>query len=125
MIVVTEDKNNVWILVLAQNSNKSIPDDRIMGFRMDTGFYAMGNENWGGENYQTAGIDQAGAQLLVKIAKAVKPDANINPNNVVNGQPTPIAGKAFTPTKAAPQAESLDQLDEIVDKVLAKLRNTK
>ena len=99
------------------------PDYRIMGFKMDDGFYAMGTESWAGPDYQTAGIDQAGAQLLVKLAKTVKPDATLNPNNMVNGQPTPIAGKAFQPSK--PQQESLDQLDEVVDKVLAKLRSTK
>jgi hypothetical protein len=111
---IYEDKNNVWIIVLTQDSNKDIPDNRIMGYKMDTGFYVMGSENWGGPNYQTAGIDQPGAQLLVKLAKAVKPDADINPNNIVNGQPTPIAGKAFVP--AAPQQESqLSEYDEYDD----------
>jgi hypothetical protein len=34
-------------------------------------------------------------------------------------------GKSDTSSQSQPQAESFDQLDEIVDKVLAKLRNTK
>jgi hypothetical protein len=116
---IYEDTNNVWIVVFSQNSIRNIPESRIMGFKMDDGFYTMGNDGWGGENYQTAGIDQAGAQLLVKLAKTVKPDAGLNPNNMVNGQPTPIAGKSFTPTKL--KAESLD-IEEVVDEALETVR---
>jgi len=117
---IYEDTNDVWVIVLNQNSNKEIPSTRIMGFRMETGFYAMGNEGWGGQGYSTAGIDQPGAQTLVKIAKAVKPDADINPNNLVNGQPTPILGKAFQKA-TQPQRESID-IDAIVNEALARLR---
>jgi len=116
---IYEDTNNVWIVVFYQNSTKDIPEFRIMGFKMDNGFYAMGSEGWGGESYQTAGVDQAGAQLLVKLAKIVKPDATLNPNNMVNGQPTPIAGKSFKPTKL--QAESLN-IEEVVNEALESVR---
>jgi hypothetical protein len=70
------------------------------------------------------GMDKAGANTLWKLAKAFKPDTQITPNTLIAGQPTPLAGTAFTPYQQ-PQAESLDQLDEVVDKVLAKLRSTK
>jgi len=115
---IYEDTNDVWIVYFYQDKNKDISNSRYMGFIMKDGFYAMG-DGWGGQDYQTAGIDQASAQLLVKLAKAVKPDATLTPNNMVNGQPTPIAGKAFTPTK--PQQESLN-IESAVNEALAKFR---
>jgi len=116
---IYQDTNDVWIVYFYQDKNKDILNYRVMGFKMDDGFYTMGTEGWAGQDYQTAGIDQASAQLLVKLAKAVKPDATLTPNNMVNGQPTPIAGKSFTPAK--PQAESLN-IESAVNEALAKFR---
>jgi hypothetical protein len=62
---------------------------------------------WGGEQDSYAD--------LILIQKTTKKGGNINPNQRPNA-PKPAE---------APVAESFDQLDEVVDKVLAKIRSTK
>ena len=53
----------------------------------------LGDKNW----YSLRGFDMAGAQILTKLAKTIKPDSNITPNSLIKGETTPLAGKAFTP----------------------------
>lgn len=62
------------------------------------GFNLLGNKNSIGtpnKAYALAGFDQAGAQLLVKIAKAINPDSQLTPNRLIGSEQTPIAGKTF------------------------------
>ena len=51
------------------------------------------------DTYLVRGMDQVGANMMWKLAKAFKPDTQITPNTLIQGAPTPIAGKAFKPTQ--------------------------
>jgi hypothetical protein len=119
---IQEDTSGALIVALYGDNKYGVYAGPHFYFLPDKDHYTLSN-NISSGNYQIVGMDQPGAQLMWKLAKAFKPDTQITPNTLIQGAPTPIAGKAFQPTK--PQAESFDQLDEVVNKVLAKLRSIK
>ena len=117
---IQEDTSGALIVALYGPNKYGIYTSPHFYFLPDKDHYTLSDNVASPDKYQIVGMDQPGAQLMWKLAKAFKSDTQITPNTLIQGAPTPIAGKAFQPTK--PQQESLNQLDEeeikSVDQVL-------
>lgn len=116
---IQEDTSGALIIGLYGDNKYGVSSSPYFYFIPDKDHYAMSNNFSVADKYQIRGMDQAGAQLMWKLAKAFKPDTQVTPNTLIAGAPTPIAGKAFQPTK--PQAESLD-IDSVVNEALKSIK---
>jgi hypothetical protein len=94
------DTNGAMAVYLTQTSNNSIATQKAFFFIPEADHYRMSSTGFTHDTFLIRGLDQAGAQLLWKLAKAFKPDTQVTPNTLVDGAPTPLAGKAFQPTPA-------------------------
>jgi hypothetical protein len=94
------DTNGVMAVNLYQNSNNSVSNAKALFFIPEADHYKMSSTGFQGENFLIRGLDQVGAQLFFQLAKAFKPDTQVTPNTLVDGAPTPIAGKSFQATPA-------------------------
>jgi hypothetical protein len=94
------DTNGAMAVYLTQTSNNSIASQKAFFFIPEADHYRLSASGFTHENFLIRGLDQAGAQLLWKLSKAFKPDTQVTPNTLVDGAPTPLAGKAFQPTPA-------------------------
>jgi hypothetical protein len=94
------DTNGVMAVSIVQNSNNSVSNIKALFFIPETDHYKISSTGFRGENFSIRGLDQVGAQLLFKLAKAFKPDTQVTPYTLVDGAPTPIAGKSFQATPA-------------------------
>jgi len=94
------DQNGAMGVQLTQTSNNSIASSKAFFFIPEADHYKLSAGGFTHDNFLIRGLDQAGAQLLWKLAKAFKPDTQVTPNTLVDGAPTPLAGKAFQPTPA-------------------------
>jgi hypothetical protein len=79
--------------------NKNVPNDKAFFFIPELDHYRLSAVGFRGDSFLIRGLDQIGAQLLWKLAKAFKPDTQVGTNTLVDGVATPIAGKAFQPTQ--------------------------
>jgi len=93
------DTDGVMQVTLSSTSNLTT-NAKAFFFDPKSDHYKLSATGFTSDRFQIKGLDQAGAQLLWKLAKAYKPDTQITPNTLIDGQPTPIAGKAFKPTPA-------------------------
>ena len=94
------DTNGAMAVYVTQTSNNSIASQKAFFFIPEADHYRLSAQGFTHDNFLIRGLDQAGAQLLWKLAKAFKPDTQVTPNTLVDGAPTPLAGKAFQPTPA-------------------------
>lgn len=118
---IQEDTSGVLIVALQTDTKYDIYKYPHFYFIPEKDHFTL-SANVSGDNYMIRGMDQAGANMIWKIAKAFKPDTQITPNTLITGAPTPIAGKAFQPYKQ-PQEESLD-IESTVNEALTKFRKT-
>ena len=95
---ISVDTSGVMQVRLSTN-NRNVSSVKAFFFVPELDHYKLSGVGFRAEDFLIRGLDQEGAQLLWKLAKAFKPETKVNPNTLVDGVATPIAGKAFKPTQ--------------------------